>query len=202
MKTSVEMKRPLFGIEISQKSGNEFFSATDLVKAGNKWRISNGLEPFKLANWLQTKGTKEFIAELQERYGKVKINSKGKGHHTWVHPLLFIDIALAISPKLKIETYEWLFDSLIKNRNLSGNSYKLMAGALYAHSRNKSAFYSDIRRFAGMIKLKIGAQDWQRATEKQLRLRDKAHESIALLAEVLRDNEQAVRIALDKLNTN
>ena len=35
------MKRELFGQEISQKSKSEFFSATDLLRAGNKYRAMN-----------------------------------------------------------------------------------------------------------------------------------------------------------------
>ena len=61
MKTEVTMKRLLFGEEISQKSKSTFFSATDLVKAGNKWRISEGLSPFKYSEWLRNKKTQEFI---------------------------------------------------------------------------------------------------------------------------------------------
>ena len=102
MKTEVVMKRKLFGQEISQKSKSEFFSATDLVRAGNKRRIEHELPPFDLSQWLQTK--KEFINALKDQYGKVLIS--GCGHHTWVHPLLFIDIALAINPQLKIEVYK------------------------------------------------------------------------------------------------
>ena len=137
MKTNVIMKRELFGSVVSQNTKNNYFSATDLVKAGNKWRAINGLDLFNLKSWLYNKTTKEFIANLEYKYGKVKINSRGKGSHTWVHPLLFIDIALAISPKLKIEVYEWLFDELIKYRDESGDSYKQMCGYLYANSINK-----------------------------------------------------------------
>ena len=50
MKTQVLMKRELFGCEITQQSKTEFFSATELVSAGNKWRASNGLINFNLSN--------------------------------------------------------------------------------------------------------------------------------------------------------
>ena len=53
MVTEVIMKREIFGKEISQKSKSEFFSATDLVRAGNRWRIQNELEPFNMKAWLQ-----------------------------------------------------------------------------------------------------------------------------------------------------
>ena len=53
----------------------------------------------------------------------------GRGQHLWVHPLLFIDMALWLNPKLKLEVYEWLFDKLLMYRNDSGDSFKRMCGA-------------------------------------------------------------------------
>ena len=201
MKTAVIMKREIFGSEISQHSKTEMFSATDLAKVGNKWRIMNDMEPFSMKSWLSNKGTKEFIAELEDKYGSdnVKKMARGKGHHTWFHPLLFIDMALSISPKLKIETYEWLFDQLIKCRNESGSSYKLMCGTLFVRHKNKSTFNAYIQDVAKKIKMVLQVSDWQKASEKQLKLRDKLHNDIALLSDVLNDNEQAVRIAIAKL---
>lgn len=191
------MKRELFGMEISQKSKSEMFSATDLVKAGNKWRVLNGKDLFSIKNWLANKSTKEFIAELEETFGKVKINSRGKNSHTWMHPFLFIDLALAISPKLKIEVYGWLYDSLLKSRNTSGSSYNLMCGALYNHAKNKREFPFQIRETASLIKYACDVSgDWQHATEKQLQYRDKIHNNIALLASVLNNNGESVRLGM------
>jgi hypothetical protein len=198
MKTEVIMKRRLFGNEISQKSQSEMFSATDLVKAGNMWRIANGLSPFDSKAWFKNKSTTEFVSELEIKYGKVKVSGRGKGSHTWVHPLLFIDMALAINPKLKVEVYEWLFDNLIKFRNESGDSYKKMCGNLYANQgdkRNFPAFVSDV---ANKVKLACRVNDWNKATEDQLNKRDKIHNNIALLSDVLRNNDQAVRIGILK----
>lgn len=197
MNTEVIMKRELFGCQISQKSKSEMFSATDLVAAGNKWRIANDLPFFNLAAFLQNKSTKEFISMLENKYGVVKINSRGKGGNTWVHPLLFIDIALAISPELKIEVYEWLFDHLIKYRNESGDSYKKMAGALYLTYQNKTTFPKYIQSVADKIKNACCVKDWQSASEKELKKRDRIHENIALLADILPVDE-AVRIGIKK----
>ena len=197
MKTEVTMKRELFGMSISQRSKSEMFSATDLVKAGNLWRLTNGNDLFSLKNWLATKGTKEFITELEETFGEVKINSRGKNSHTWMHPFLFIDLALAISPKLKIEVYGWLYDSLIKNRNTSGSSYKLMCGSLYDHAKNKREFPQQIKEVAVLIKYACNVDgDWQHASEKQLKYRDKIHNNIALLSSVLNNNGEAVRLGM------
>ena len=193
------MERQLFGMPVSQNSKTEYFSATDLVKAGNKWRVINGLSPFNEKAWLTNKGTKEFIEELESKYGKVKISARGRGQHTWIHPLLFIDMALAISPKLKVETYEWMFDHLIKNRNESGDSYNLLCGALYKRHTNKTTFPKYIQEVARKIQLACDAKDWNKASESQLRARDKIHKEAALLCEVLQDNDMALRIAFARV---
>ena len=192
MKTEVEMERVLFGATVLQKSKSEFFSATDLVKAGNKYRIVNDLGVFNFSTWLNTKSTKDFIAELEKEYGKVI----SKGKKTWVHPFLFIDLALAISPKLKIEAYKWLYDSLLSNRNNSGDSYKKMCGSLYVNHGNKQTYTPFLISTASKIKAACGVSDWQTATSEQLKKRDQLHKNICLLSNVLSSNDEAVRLAL------
>jgi len=199
MKTEVVMKRELFGCPISQKSKSEFFSATDLVKAGNEWRRKEGLNDFNLSQYLKSKSSNEFINELEAKYKtKCKIVGRGAGSSTWVHPLLFIDIALAINPKLKIEVYEWLFDHLIKYRNESGDSYKEMCGSLYDLHTNKKEFSHFIVTVADYIRTSIGVKDWQKATEKELETRDKIHVAIKLFCNVLKNPREAVRLGVQE----
>lgn len=196
MKTEVIMKRELFGELISQSSKTEYFSATDLVKAGNKWRILNGHDIFVLGSFLNQKGTKEFIEELELKYGKVKVSGRGRGSHTWVHPLLFIEIALAINPKLKVEVYEWLFDHLIKLRNDSGDSYRKMSAQLYSLYSNKKEFPKFIEKVALYIKEQLGVKNWQEATKEHLDKRNKIHHSIITLSNVLNNPTEIVRLAV------
>lgn len=197
MVTEVEMKRSLFGYEIRQKSKSEYFSATDLTAAGNQWRQKNNLSLFNLAQFLQTKSSKEFIEELEKKYGQ-KVIQKGRGRSsgTWVHPLLFIDIALNISPKLKIEAYDWLFDNLIKHRNDSGDSYKEMAAAIYTRYPNHKKFQSYIQEVAMLIKKECQVKDWESAAPSDLEKRDRIHRSIKTLCNVLNNTDQAVRLGL------
>ena len=201
MITQVIMKKELFGCEISQNSKTEFFSATDLVKAGNKWRILNMMSPFDFSSYIKTKSFLEFKKEVDSKYGNSLISGKGRGINTWVHPLIFIDIALAINPKLKVEVYEWLFDNLIRFRNDSGNSYKQMSAAIYARYSNKREFPEYIQKVANYIKSELKVSDWQKATEPQLKNRDIIHNSIRLLCNVLNDTNQAVRLGV-KENLN
>ena len=196
MKTQVIMKRTLFGGDIAQQSKTGFFSATDLSKIGNKWRRANNLSDFNLAQFLKAKKTKEFMNELIVKYDKIISKSRGRGSGTWVHPLLFIDIALAINPRLKIEVYEWLFDSLLRYRNDSGDSYREMAAALWKIYPYKQQFSSFISETASNIKSAVCVKDWEYATEEQLEKRNKIHHAIKLLCNVLNNPHEAVRLGL------
>lgn len=197
MKTEVVMRRELFGHTIQQKSKSEFLCATDLERAGNAWRIVNGMGFFKMKDWLNLKSTKELIELIDKRYGKAMISGRGRGHKTWMHPYLFIDMALAISPVLKVEVYDWLYDHLLKYRNESGNSFKKMSGALYITASNKSEFPDIIKQVSSLIKIECGVSDWQAASEDQLKLRDRIQENISVLADIL-PRDDAVRIAIKK----
>ncbi len=196
MKTQVIMKRELFGHEIKQQSKTGFFNATDLVKVGNKWRVSRGMPVFNFSSFLNNSKTKEFIEELNNKYDIVISKGKSRNSQTWVHPLLFIDIALAINPKLKVEVYEWLFDNLIKFRNDSGDSYKEMSSALWKRFTNKREFSNYIMKVANQIRKSCNVNDWQEATEDKLKLRDRIHYSIKTLTNVLTNTDDAVRIGI------
>lgn len=198
MKTEVILKRPFMGSEVRQKSKSEMFSATDLVKIGNSKRQEIGKGLFNLSAFLKNNSTIEFIEELQKTNEKVITKGRGKGAVTWVHPLLFIDIALSINPKFKVEVYQWLYDELVKSRNDSGNSYKLMTGNLFESSTDKTNFHKYITRVANYIKKECQVEDWNNATEKQLKLRNKMHENISILASVMRNPNEAVRLGVLK----
>jgi len=197
MKTEVIMKRELFGREIRQKSKSELFSATDLVNAGNRWRIINNLSIFNLSSFLNLDKTTEFVKQLENEYGQIVIKGRGRSSTTWVHPFLFIDIALALDPKLKIEVYKWLYDHLLKYRNESGDSYKKMAGAIACNTPSKNVV-NKIRETAKQIKDKLDVKSWEEASEEQLRQRDKIHEKIADFADVI-PVDDAIRIAFKKV---
>lgn len=208
MKTEVIMKRETLGEIIAQKSKSGFFSATDLMMVGNKFRIMNNLPPTSLNVYFNSSSTKEFIKQLEEKYGKVKVNGGGRkpiGEEkstdkttTWVHPLLFIDIALWLDPKMKVEVYEWLLDNLLRFRNDSGDSYKKMCGSLYIYAKNKHLFNKNIQAVANLIKIECGVKDWNEASEKQLKLRDLMHEFISFACDIVKDSNVAIEIGIQK----
>lgn len=201
MKTEVIMKRELFGKQIAQKSKSEFLSATDLFLVGNNERVINGLKPVTISDYYKNSKNKEFLKELEYQYGNIKSDGRGK-NHSWVHPLLFMDMALWLSPKLKVRVYEWLQDNLLTYRNDSGDSYKKMVGALYSKAKNKSMFKHNMPIVSKRIALECGVQlkngKWETATENQLKLRDKMHEYISLFCDVVKNPNIAIELGINK----
>jgi hypothetical protein len=192
MKTNVLMKRPLFGHEIEQRTDNGFLNATQLERFGNSIRLKNDIPMYEVKDWLKTKQTKEFITELEKEFGKVFFRANKK---LWMHPLLFIDYALALDPKLKIEVYKWMYDELIKNRHNSGDSYKAMSGALWVHCKNKAKFQKAMAALAIKNKAILNIIDWETATEKQLKQREDLQKMITSFVNVMNDNREAIRLS-------
>jgi hypothetical protein len=198
MKTEVIISRPFMGSLIEQKSKTGMFNATNLIKIANTKRKELGQSPFNLSQFLKQKSTLEFIEELQKENERVIINGRGRNAKTWVHPLLFIDVSLAINPKFKVEVYKWLYDELLKYRNDSGDSYRKMAGSIYERINNKKNFHKYITRVANYIKEECDVKDWNKANQNQLYLRNKMHDNISLLCGVLNNCNEAVRIGVLK----
>lgn len=205
MVTKQIMKRTLWGGEIKQDSQNCYFSANDLVLLGNKWRAEHGLSTFNLQQYFQRKDVKDFITFLEGSENcKAIIASRGRNAISWVHPYLFIEIALAISPELKVQTYKWLYDELVKYRNASGDSFKKMCGAIQIRIANQKDLVSEIKSVCFRIRKECGVNEnmndkeaWNKATEKQLELRDKIHEYIALFSDIIQ-GENLYDIAIKK----
>lgn len=196
MITNVFMQRKLFNGIVRQRSDNGFFSLTDLEKVGNAYRLSNGMSSLKLAQYLNKEETKEFVSEVENRYSVAKIAQRGRYSGTWAHPLVFIDMALYMHPKLKLEVYEWIRDELVKYRNDSGDSYKNMCGAILSRMRNTRNFREYISKVAIVIKIACKAKTWETSTEEQLKLRDKIQDLITAFTKVLKDPNECLKLAI------
>jgi hypothetical protein len=197
-----KVKNYYLGLNIKQKNINDtiFYSATDLVKITNRYRVLKDMYPFNLSQWFSQETTKEFINALNLKFGNCIIRGRGRNSNTWVHPYLFIDIAITSNPELKIETYEWLYNHVLRYKDTSGDSFKKMSGALWDKCPNKREFQNYIKSVSRDIKSACGIEywdDWQKADADTLLKRDKMHENIALLADILPLNE-AVRIGILK----
>lgn len=124
MKTSVTMTRRMGEFEIQQRTKDEMFNATNLLK---QWNKSTGMKK-QVEHFTSLKSTEEFLKTIQDRESKdrdygIKIK-RGKTGGTWMHPLLFIDFAMWINPSFKYDVLRFVHDQLLEFRNESGDLTK------------------------------------------------------------------------------
>jgi hypothetical protein len=146
MKTNQVMQRTLPMGEmyneqtVRQRTEDGFFNATDLLQIYNSLTGSEK----RLQHFMENKGTLDFIdviikkeSELNNQNSGYLENpmdpiktTRGKNGGTWMHPYLFIDFAMWLSPEFKYNVIKWVYDKLIKFRHDAGDNYKLMSAAI------------------------------------------------------------------------
>lgn len=192
MKTQVTQFRGLDGFPIRQTTKDYFFNATDLVNAYNQlnpwkekrldkyfelwsvWELiqavwkdviknSNPQDSGYLKNQQQLLLPDLVDVNMKDLVMKTKRWNNG---WTWVHPYIFLDIAMWLSVDFKVMCYGWLYDNLIKFRDEAWDNYKLVTAAIAdtwesfieeAKMMNQVVFWyhlPDIRRVATEEQLK------------------------------------------------
>lgn len=136
MKTNQEMIRPMGEFKVIQRTKDGFFCATELLKQWNVNTQKNGdLKKKDLDDYFLNKSTKELIETIIEREhlnsrNSAYLSSRGKNGGTWMHPVLFIDFAMWINPHFKYDVIKFVYDEMIKFRNLAGDAYPSMCRAV------------------------------------------------------------------------
>lgn len=129
------MIRPMGEFKVTQRTKDGFFNATDLLKQWNNAGFGNQKE---MKHYFENKSTGEFVNALiseENLHGKnsayVKSKaSRGENAGTWMHPLMFIDFAMWINPTFKVKVLKFVYDEMIKFRNLAGDAYPSMCRAV------------------------------------------------------------------------
>lgn len=179
MKTSITMFRPSGDVSIRQDTQTAFFNANDLLESYNR----NSKSAKAIDAYLRNDSTKRYIEALMNQEDLNTVNSgyleneilltkRGKNGGTWMHPYLFIDFAMWLSPEFKVKVVKWVYDNLIMLRIESGDGFKEVNQALFETYPNTPPFgYANEAKMIN--KLVFGSPDaGQRnnATEKQLSL--------------------------------
>lgn len=183
MKTAQIMERKFMGDVIRQNHKDGFFCVNDMTIIANHYRKNQGLPLAKWVKYKDAKKTKEFFRSLMKSEGIADIvkSKRGKSGETWVHPLVFFDYAMWLSPDFKVEVYKWLYDNLVIYRDDSGESYKEMTSVLvetqgYSPSKCGVVF----SQLASAIKRDVGVEEWNSCSSEQLKMRDKVHTSMIM----------------------
>jgi hypothetical protein len=128
---------------------------------------------------------------------------RGRNGGTWMHPYLFIDFAMWLSPEFKYRAIKWVYDNLIELRTESGDYFKKMSSELKAYClRNfgKVPSREVYRKEALMIKKMVGLDEgdtWNAADKNELELRNKLLKYNIKLLKKDKDRKQRIRKLLN-----
>ena len=206
MKTAVIMERELYGRVIRQNSKSQMFNGNDLLKVCNESRKMKGLSEKQIGNYMVNESTRELVNTLciQENISESEAiaSKRGKYGGTWMHPVIMIDFAMWLSPEIKVRILSWVLDGLINARDDSGESFKDAMSSLsrsFPGEADKPNFYHAVsRQIAEACRVGNDKDKWQRASEKQLKLRSAIHEYITVLSDVTPNAGTCVSKAISK----
>ena len=125
------MVRPMGEFEVTQRTKDAFFNATELLK---QWNEKTGMKK-EVTKFFELQSTSELVKVIMERENlntqdSTYLKTRGKNGGTWMHPVLFVDFAMWINPKFKYDVIKFVYDEMIKFRNLAGDAYPSMCRAV------------------------------------------------------------------------
>lgn len=125
MQTPQILQRDFNGCSIRQNHLTKMFNANDLM---NAFKLSNPTTSKSVVRYTDNESTKEFIETLIHREGiglhLVITTKRGLGGGTWMHPYLFLDFAMWLSPDFKLIAIKWIYDNLCLLRDTAGEEFK------------------------------------------------------------------------------
>ncbi len=200
------MERELMGMVVRQNHKTCMLCANDLHSVGNSARNISGFSKKQMASYFNLESTRELINEIclidNLKSEEVKKSERGKSGGTWVHPVLFVDMAMWYSPELKVRIIKWVVDGLLDARDESGNEFKAMMTELTKcfpdEMSDPSKYIAVSRSIAAACRVGLGKDKWQQATEDQLKLRKKIQESAVLLADMSPNVGTCINKAIEK----
>jgi hypothetical protein len=116
---------------VNQRTSDGMFNATELL---SQWNDFAGTQK-QMSHFTENASTKEYIKTIEndlnsKERNSVLIQSRGKNGGTWMHPYLFIDFAMWLNPKFKLQVIKFVYDELIKYRHEAGDAYILLSYSL------------------------------------------------------------------------
>ena len=133
MKTNQVMIRKMGEFQVEQRTRDGFFNATALLK---QWNVRKGSKK-EVTKFFDLDSTSELVKTIMERenlntQSDAYLSTRGKNGGTWVHPILFIDFCMWINPTFKYDVIKFVYDEMIKFRNLAGDAYPEMCKAVHS----------------------------------------------------------------------
>jgi hypothetical protein len=210
MKTNQLMKVLIgsgsFEIEHKTQLGN----LRQVWELGNAYRTQRGKDAKDFKTYLQSKGLREYVIELEKKldlnvslsWGESKTKSggkaasithsdlfkvtKGKYSTTWAHLYILIDAAMHLDPRFKLDVIDtFVHGKLLQHRDESGDAYKAMNIALdiafpINNEKQCVARYVALADAIGQY-LGIKRGEWNQASYEQLEARTKIEFNLTVI---------------------
>jgi hypothetical protein len=140
-----------------QRISDGYFSANNLIEAWNEKTDQKK----QLGNYMKNDSTIEYINQLKSEGIDIPIFTK-RGRHieagTWVHPKVFIDLAMWVSVEFKSKVIDYVIDGLIKSRHEAGDYYIEMTKAIldtyveyYGNKPNPKIYINEANYLKGLV---------------------------------------------------
>lgn len=129
---------------VRQRTSDGYFCATDLLAAYEK---ATGIKK-NMGKFVALESTKSFSGVIQKRasdeskakhpfsgsfqsaIGEPIQQKRGVKGGTWMHPYMFLDFAMWLSPEFKYNVMKWIYDKLIDLRHQAGDNYLVMCSVI------------------------------------------------------------------------
>lgn len=125
MQTPQMLERDFNGFKIRQNHVTKMFNCNDLM---NAYKMTDPTTTKSVIRYTDNESTKEFVDTLTHREGipvqLVIATKRGVGGGTWMHPYLFLDFAMWLSPEFKLIAIKWIYDNLCLLRDTAGDEFK------------------------------------------------------------------------------
>lgn len=143
------MHRNIKGFPVRQRTDNMFINATDTLKAYNRMRGPENNIKY-LPDYLRLSSTQEFMRVIENtedplylKPDKLIITQRGKYGGTYMHPYLYIDFCMWLSPLFKYWAVGVVHDKLIQLRKDNVDAYKRLTRAIKTHIPGGHQKYSN-----------------------------------------------------------
>lgn len=170
------MVRKMGSFKVEQRTKDGYFDANALL---TQWNSKSGNKRKNMSDFRNSKATNEFLEALNEEIAITEISAMAiiekKGRNTskgrtkdeiWMHPYLFIDFAMWLNPKFKLQVIKFVYDQLIQQRTLAGDNYKTLSSSIV--KLKGYSFQEVAKAIQWIVYNKTGKELRQTATQEQL----------------------------------
>lgn len=209
MKGTKMMSISVGGFEIVAESLKKEIELSSIFKAVNGDRLINGKSIINYTNFMNSVGTKEFIAELEKSgyENPVRHNGKaGKASRTYGCVAFAVFVMQQASPKFNLMMIEeFITGRILENREVGCDLFKGLNVAIDTRLKgregksNRGLYIQCAKRIKDIVK--PDGDDWNSATAEQTKRRvDIEERTITVLATGLVTGKEGIYSVIDSVS--